>query len=50
MVCPYKGTSSYWSLPDLADVAWSYEEPLEDAVKIAGHLCFGHDEVSTEVE
>lgn len=48
MVCPYKGTSSYWSTPGLTDVAWSYEEPLENAFKVAGHLCFLHDDVRTE--
>jgi uncharacterized protein (DUF427 family) len=49
MVCPYKGTSSYWSTPTLTDVGWSYEEPLEDAAKITGHVCFLHDAVSVEV-
>lgn len=47
--CPYKGTSEYWSLrggPD--DVAWGYPQPLEDAAKLAGHVCFLHDDVTVE--
>jgi uncharacterized protein (DUF427 family) len=39
-VCPYKGSSSYWSTPAQEDVAWSYEAPLDDAARIFGHLCF----------
>jgi uncharacterized protein (DUF427 family) len=50
MVCPYKGTSSYWSTPALTDVGWTYEEPLEDAAKIAGHVCFLHDDLTIEVD
>lgn len=50
MVCPYKGVSSYWHVPELPDAAWSYEEPLPDAVKISRYVCFGHDGVRTEVQ
>lgn len=39
-VCPYKGSSSYWSTPAQEDVAWSYEAPLDDAARIVGHVCF----------
>lgn len=47
--CPYKGTTVYYSLPGgAADVAWSYPEPLEDAAKLAGHICFLHDDVTVE--
>lgn len=54
-VCPYKGTASYRSMRTsggarLDDVAWAYERPLEDAAKIAAHLCFSHDEVAVEVD
>jgi uncharacterized protein (DUF427 family) len=38
--CPYKGESTYWSLPDHEDAAWSYEAPLPEAVKIQGHVSF----------
>lgn len=48
-VCPYKGTSSYWSTEGLEDVAWSYQDPLEDAAKVAGYVSFLHDRVTTEI-
>ncbi len=48
-VCPYKGTASYWSVDGLGDVAWSYERPLEDAAKVAGHVCFDDSAVTVEV-
>lgn len=52
-ICPYKGTAEYWSLRDgdrtVADVAWAYPHPLEDAAKLAGHVCFLHDDVTVEV-
>ena len=45
--CPFKGTASYWTL-DLDGtahdgIAWSYEEPIDAASGIAGHLCFFDD-------
>ncbi len=49
MVCPYKGTSSYWSAAGLDDVAWSYEDPVAGMREIAGLVCFGHDGVSVQV-
>jgi|SRR5699024_5504106 len=53
-VCPYKGRASYHSLhigaQRIADAAWSYPEPLADAVKIRGHLCFRAAGVSVEVD
>ncbi len=53
-VCPYKGTASYHSLHigghRIADAAWSYPEPLADALKVRGHLCFLADSVSLEVD
>lgn len=51
--CPYKGTSTYWSVENngssAEDVAWSYPEPLPEAEKVAGHLCFYGEGVETEV-
>ncbi len=49
-VCPYKGTSSYWSTESMVDVAWSYEAPLAGAAAITGHVCFSHDGVRVEVD
>jgi len=39
-VCPYKGTSTYWSAPGVPDVAWSYELPLAESALIAGYVSF----------
>ncbi|SDR21547.1 DUF427 domain-containing protein [Thermostaphylospora chromogena] len=51
-VCPYKGEAVYWSLragdERLEDVAWSYPQPLENALKAAGYLCFAHDRLTIE--
>jgi uncharacterized protein (DUF427 family) len=49
-VCPYKGEATYWSLDGAENAAWSYEEPLVDAAKIAGHLSFDHEAVTVETE
>lgn len=53
-VCPYKGAASYWSLRSgdrqVGDVAWSYEQPLEGAAKVPGHLSFAHPEITVMVD
>ncbi|MFF1697019.1 DUF427 domain-containing protein [Streptomyces sp. NPDC058257] len=38
--CPFKGTASYWSLPDAKDAVWAYPEPKPDVAKIKNHFCF----------
>lgn len=38
--CPYKGHATYWHVDGRQDAAWSYEEPLDSVLPIAGHLCF----------
>ncbi|GHH95614.1 DUF427 domain-containing protein [Streptomyces capillispiralis] len=43
--CPFKGTASYWSLPDAPDLVWAYREPKQDVAPIKGHLCFYEVEV-----
>ncbi|WP_338783295.1 DUF427 domain-containing protein [Streptomyces sp. DG1A-41] len=43
--CPFKGTASYWSLPDAADLVWAYPEPEPDVAEIKDHLCFYEVEV-----
>lgn len=52
--CPYKGTARYWSVkigdavrPNLV---WSYPEPLDEAAKIRGLLCFFNEKVDTCVD
>lgn len=40
-VCPFKGTASYWSLPDgPQDLVWAYPEPRPEVAQIKDHLCF----------
>jgi uncharacterized protein (DUF427 family) len=42
--CPYKGTSSYWSVDTgqalHRDIVWIYRTPLPESQKIAGLACF----------
>lgn len=49
-VCPYKGEALWWARradgADGRDVGWSYPEPLEDAIKVAGHLSFSGEGVT----
>ncbi|MEW2301739.1 DUF427 domain-containing protein [Streptomyces sp. NPDC006655] len=45
-VCPFKGTASYWSLPDAPDLVWAYPEPKDDVARIKDHLCFYDVEVT----
>ena len=47
--CNYKGQATYWSalLGDqvVDDVAWSYEEPVDESAAIAGFMSFDGDKV-----
>ena len=42
--CPKKGDATYWSIitksTTIENAAWSYEDPIEQAQAIAGHLAF----------
>jgi uncharacterized protein (DUF427 family) len=48
--CPYKGTASYWSYrvgeDTVADVAWSYEDPLPESALLGGLLSFDRTRVT----
>lgn len=48
--CPFKGYTTYYSLPDIADVAWSYERLIDEVQEIAGRLVFDADKVTEQVE
>src|SRR5829696_3070925 len=52
--CPYKGVASYWSVDAggerVEDLVWSYQEPIPEAGKIKGHLCFFNERVDLEVD
>ena len=43
--CPFKGHTVYFSLGEWLDIAWSYEEPIEEMEAIAGRVAF-YQEVS----
>jgi uncharacterized protein (DUF427 family) len=47
-VCPYKGTSTYWSLGDDVDAGWSYDRPLDDFAKADGYVTFDHPALTVE--
>ncbi|HEV2070951.1 MAG TPA: DUF427 domain-containing protein, partial [Acidimicrobiales bacterium] len=54
-VCPYKGVASYRSFAGDGgrshhDVAWTYPDPLPDAVPVTGHWSFLGESVETEVD
>jgi uncharacterized protein (DUF427 family) len=44
-VCGWKGTASYWSLPEVDDAAWSYEDPMAEADVLRGHVAFYESKV-----
>jgi uncharacterized protein (DUF427 family) len=52
--CPFKGDASYWSarVRDelVTDLAWTYREPIAEAEKIAGLVCFYNEKVDIDVD
>ena len=53
--CPYKGLASYWSVRTSGqthdDLVWTYADPLPEARRIAGRLCFfGNERVELQVD
>lgn len=52
--CPYKGTAdAYWTFPgppEVANVAWSYAEPLPAVAAVAGRIAFYNELVDLRVE
>ena len=52
--CPYKGIASYYSVEAgggrLEDLVWYYPEPIPEAGKIKGLLCFFNEKVDLEVD
>ena len=43
--CPFKGHATYWSLGDLENIAWSYEDPYDEVMEIKGHIAFYTDKI-----
>ena len=48
--CPYKGKARYWSHPAVADVAWSYPDPIPENPKIRDLLCFYNERVDLVID
>ena len=52
--CPYKGDGQHWHLSvagdRIEDAAWSLPQPLGEAEKITGYICFYPDKLETEVD
>ncbi len=53
-ICSYKGRARYISarVGDRVhtDLTWVYDEPLHDAARIAGYLCFWNERVDLEID
>jgi uncharacterized protein (DUF427 family) len=52
--CAYKGHATHYSVvaggEELADIAWSYLEPLDDATAVRGLVCFYQERLDLEVD
>ena len=44
--CPFKGDSTYYSLPDIAGGAWSHEISDDEMQAVAGLLAFDAEKVT----
>lgn len=53
-VCAYKGIATYWSADvdghKVADIAWSYPQPLHDALPVRDMICFFTERVDLTVD
>lgn len=51
--CAYKGHATHWSVPgddDLHDIAWTYENPLDDAMPVAGLIAFYTERLDLSID
>jgi uncharacterized protein (DUF427 family) len=51
--CAYKGRATHWSVPgddDLRDIAWTYEQPLDDALPVAGLVAFYTERLDLSID
>ena len=51
--CPWKGDANYYSIvtksQTLENTVWSYEDPIESAARIKGHMAFqSGDDIAVE--
>ncbi len=54
-LCPYKGAAAYYSIRHAdgelgADLVWYYTEPLDEAAKVRGLVCFFNERVDIELD
>lgn len=49
-VCPWKGTASYWKMPESdLPIAWAYADPEPEVAAIRGHIAFYQDRVTISI-
>jgi uncharacterized protein (DUF427 family) len=48
--CAYKGEASYFSVPGMADIAWTYEDPRHDAAPVRGLVAFFDERIDLAVD
>jgi uncharacterized protein (DUF427 family) len=48
--CAYKGFASYWSVGEEDDIAWTYLDPLHDALPVKGMVAFFNERVDLEID
>jgi uncharacterized protein (DUF427 family) len=52
--CAYKGQASYWSAVAggrvIPDIAWTYQQPLHDAVRVRGLIAFFNERLDVIVD
>jgi uncharacterized protein (DUF427 family) len=48
--CAYKGHATHWNVAGEHALAWSYEEPLNDAVPVKGLVAFYNERADIEVD
>lgn len=47
--CPFKGTASYWNFGGEKNIAWSYENPFDEMLKIRDYVAFYTDRLDAPI-
>ena len=47
--CPFKGHANYWSLPELENFVWSYEDPYPEVAELKDYVSFYTNKVEVIV-
>jgi uncharacterized protein (DUF427 family) len=48
--CAYKGHADYWTIGGFENIAWSYADPLHDALKVRDLVAFFDEQVDLDVD